>query len=66
MGSAMLAVLIVGFFFLLLLVTSMLNQNYKKDINVRGFIGNCEKCSSFSCHKHPKYEEKMNEIEEDE
>lgn len=65
MSSVLLAVLIVVACMLLLIVTTLLNQNYKKDVNVRGFVGNCEKCSSFSCHKHPKFEITQIDLEEE-
>ncbi len=64
MDNILLAICIIGFFFIIFIVTTILNQNYKKDVNVRGFVGNCEKCSSFSCHKHPKHDEEMNKLEE--
>lgn len=49
-----LSILIVSILFLIFAALSFINQRYKKDVSVRGFVGNCEKCSSFSCHKHPQ------------
>lgn len=65
MSSLIIGILIIIVFFGLFIITTLLNQNYKKDVNVRGFVGNCEKCGTFSCHKHPLHDEKMKELEEE-
>lgn len=64
MISGILGITIVIVLFTILVIVSWLNQNYKKDVNVRGFVGNCEKCSSFSCHKHPQHEGYLEEVDD--
>lgn len=55
--SLIVAVVLLAALITLFLVTSVLNQRYKSDVNVKGYVGNCEKCGSFSCSSHPKHQQ---------
>ncbi|MFV0246884.1 MAG: hypothetical protein ACK5HS_03005 [Mycoplasmatales bacterium] len=49
--------ILLPFILILILVTIYIivykiNQGYKCEVDVRGFVGNCEKCELFHCSKN--------------